>query len=47
MAVRAPPVAAVQVEVMPLISEFLVTAGDVGSSATDLAKEFPMVSKSV
>ena len=40
-AVRKVPV--IKVEILPLISEFLVTAGDVGSAASELAKEFPAV----
>ena len=33
----------VKYEIMPLISEFVVTAGDVGSTASALAKDFPEV----
>ena len=40
-AVRRVPV--IKVEILPLISEFLVTAGDVGSAASELAKDFPAV----
>jgi hypothetical protein len=36
-----------QVEVVPTISEFLITAGDVGSNPQHLAREFPSLSKQI
>lgn len=35
------------VEVVPTISEFLITAGDVGSNPQQLAREFPCLSKQI